>query len=200
MIFERTVTFRAAFDRRCCLRETDMSLRRTTCQRCGRFNGIDHVCPTFSSELSEKLCRNCERTQPIDRFSKLKSGLRASYCRDCHVKSAGTSVRRRREVVAQYGRRWRLHAKYSIAPNDYERLLAIQKGVCAICHQGQKGRWKPLNVDHDHRTGRVRGLLCTRCNLWLAWFEKHSAAIERYIREGDAGVWAALGGGIPVAV
>lgn len=45
---------------------------------------------------------------------------------------------------------------------DYERLLAAQGGGCAIC--GATPKTRRLDVDHDHRTGAVRGLLCHRCN------------------------------------
>jgi Recombination endonuclease VII. len=48
----------------------------------------------------------------------------------------------------------------------YERLLAEQGGVCAIC--GNPPKTRRLHVDHDHKTGRVRGLLCYRCNRLLA--------------------------------
>lgn len=51
---------------------------------------------------------------------------------------------------------------------EYERLLAAQGGGCAICGATPKSR--RLHVDHDHKTGRVRGLLCHRCNRWLPNF------------------------------
>jgi hypothetical protein len=48
---------------------------------------------------------------------------------------------------------------------DYDRLLAAQGGGCAICKAPPKTR--RLHVDHDHKTGAVRGLLCHRCNRGL---------------------------------
>jgi hypothetical protein len=45
---------------------------------------------------------------------------------------------------------------------DYEALLAAQGGVCALC--GKPPKTRRLSVDHDHKTGTVRGLLCFRCN------------------------------------
>lgn len=50
---------------------------------------------------------------------------------------------------------------------DYDRMLAEQGGVCAICGNPPKAR--RLDVDHDHRTGAVRGLLCHRCNRGVSW-------------------------------
>lgn len=52
-----------------------------------------------------------------------------------------------------------------ITDDDYARLLAAQGGCCAIC--GNPPRTRRLHTDHDHATGRVRGLLCYRCNRGL---------------------------------
>jgi hypothetical protein len=63
----------------------------------------------------------------------------------------------------------RLLKDYGINEATYEALLRSQGGVCAICHEGESrvgpfGQTEPLCVDHDHATGRVRGLLCNGCN------------------------------------
>lgn len=57
-----------------------------------------------------------------------------------------------------------LRREYGITHATYEQLLRSQGGVCAICHQPERRR-QPLSVDHDHATGRVRGLLCDDCNI-----------------------------------
>jgi Recombination endonuclease VII len=49
-----------------------------------------------------------------------------------------------------------------VSDNEYARLLEAQGGGCAIC--GAKPKTRRLHVDHDHKTGKVRGLLCHRCN------------------------------------
>jgi hypothetical protein len=54
---------------------------------------------------------------------------------------------------------------------DFERLLETQRGVCAICKKARPEN-RTLHVDHDHKTGRVRGLLCFRCNNALGDFEE----------------------------
>ena len=60
--------------------------------------------------------------------------------------------------------RGRLRA-YGITLADYERMFAEQGGVCGICKKFRVSKSHPrLNVDHDHKTGRVRGLLCWMCN------------------------------------
>jgi hypothetical protein len=52
-----------------------------------------------------------------------------------------------------------------VSDEQYERLLAAQGGHCALCPNGPKTR--RLHVDHEHRSGKVRGLLCHRCNRTL---------------------------------
>ena len=54
---------------------------------------------------------------------------------------------------------------YGISLNDYNVMLSSQGGVCAICYQTKfNKRNKRLFVDHNHTTGKVRGLLCINCN------------------------------------
>lgn len=62
-------------------------------------------------------------------------------------------------------RRAVLKREYGITPEQYDRMHAEQGGVCAICGDQQRGR--ALDVDHDHVTGAVRGLLCSGCNQTL---------------------------------
>lgn len=87
------------------------------------------------------------------------------------------------------GKNWRdinLRRKYGITEKDYEKLLAKQNGKCAICgftpydrakFEGKLGKqgslpinYRNLHVDHCHKTGKVRGLLCWSCNVGLGKF------------------------------
>lgn len=60
-----------------------------------------------------------------------------------------------------------LKAKYGITPAEYTAMAERQKGLCAICAQASVGKKKYLSVDHCHTTGKVRGLLCDKCNLGI---------------------------------
>lgn len=54
---------------------------------------------------------------------------------------------------------------YGLSIDDYEKLILEQNGVCAICSRLPNGR--NLSVDHNHVTGKIRGLLCLPCNTML---------------------------------
>jgi hypothetical protein len=73
------------------------------------------------------------------------------------------------------GRDQRLKRKYGLSQKDYVRMYAFQLGRCAICHEA--GDLGELFVDHDHATGRIRGLLCDACNNMLGRARDNQATL-----------------------
>jgi hypothetical protein len=74
-----------------------------------------------------------------------------------------------------------LRRRYGITQADYEAMLRAQGGACAICRatSSNNGREETyFDVDHDHVTKRVRGLLCRHCNVLLGSLEKDAALLE----------------------
>ena len=65
---------------------------------------------------------------------------------------------------------------YGISPEDYDAMLAKQGGLCAICLNAAK-----LVVDHNHTTGRVRGLLCPECNQAIGLLRENRASLQNAI-------------------
>lgn len=74
-------------------------------------------------------------------------------------------------------REW-LKKRYKLTLEEYEQLFKQQAFACAICLQS-----KPLCVDHDHTTSRVRGLLCAQCNFKIGWLEVcgNNSRLWRYL-------------------
>lgn len=94
----------------------------------------------------------------------------------------------KQEKVAYYKKRWkskeykltarksRLKRKYGITPIVYDKMFENQNGVCAICGKKETkhdryGNIKNLQVDHNHKTGKIRGLLCFMCNAGVGMFD-----------------------------
>jgi len=79
----------------------------------------------------------------------------------------------------------RLRNTYGISLGDYNELFSQQGGKCAICRKHQSEFSYPLYVDHDHKTGKVRGLLCCGCNTGLGHFEKLHKEMQDYLTKYD---------------
>jgi hypothetical protein len=74
-----------------------------------------------------------------------------------------------------------LFVRYGIMLEDYERMYRQQNGACAFCRRRPE-RMK-LHVDHDHRTGHIRGLLCAPCNRALGMLEGNMERVIEYLRK-----------------
>lgn len=91
------------------------------------------------------------------------------------------------EQQARYeaARARRLLMTYGITIAEYEEIKAVQGGMCPIC-QRAKGISAPLQVDHDHDTTEVRGLLCGRDNNRVGWFEAKRERVLDYLANPPA--------------
>jgi hypothetical protein len=73
---------------------------------------------------------------------------------------------------------------YGITKEEYDQLLVSQKNCCALCGKHQLTMKRRLHVDHNHRTGKVRGLLCGACNIGLIGFETMDwKVVKKYLKE-----------------
>lgn len=99
-----------------------------------------------------RICKNCGRLLPDTEFTKGR--YECKYCR----------------------REKDLRRRYGITQEDYIKMWEEQDGKCKLCGKKPEGY---LDIDHDHKTGRVRGLLCRGCNLML------DEMLEKSITEGD---------------
>jgi hypothetical protein len=139
-----------------------------------------------------KTCRRCGRSKPIGDFY-----IGYTSCKECakqharEVYAAGTSATRSYDGGFEASLK-RLHG---MTLADYDRMSAAQDGRCAVCRQPEtvlrrNGQPYRLAVDHDHRTGRGRALLCRRCTQIVRAFDEHAGlfdAVRHYLdRSGPA--------------
>jgi hypothetical protein len=154
-----------------------------------------------------KCCKKCGESKPLSEYYRatgMKDGHR-SECKDCHKAKQQIWYQANREHSIAQVKRWQqenkehLHAyrreyrqrrkaeerdaylrrTFGISQADYETLLAKQGGGCAIC--GKPPGNTALHVDHDHETGKVRGLLCVGCNNALGQFHDDPHLLHRAI-------------------
>jgi hypothetical protein len=79
-----------------------------------------------------------------------------------------------------------LRRSYGLSIAEYNTMFAERNGLCDICHKAEvafneNGVPRSLSVDHNHVTGKVRGLLCHNCNRKLGWYEREMFGINSYL-------------------
>lgn len=139
----------------------------STCKSCGgekpqgQGRKLCDGCRVTSTERTR--ARQREHGRDYYQRNKDRIGAQSRAWATSNPEKAAAIKRKSYEAEKASGKRHaRNLAKFGLTPADYERLLAHQGAVCAICG-GVDGR-RRLNVDHDHATGEVRGLLCSGCN------------------------------------
>lgn len=120
-------------------------------------------------------CPDCGETKSLDAFprNRASSRGRATYCKPCHANRTRACIRR----IHGSGRLFQLGRRYGLDEIDIGWLLLRQNNGCAICKNETR-----LHVDHDHETGRVRGLLCLNCNNGLGMFDDRVELMQKAIR------------------
>lgn len=111
--------------------------------------------------MLSKRCTKCGELKDLTEFRSRSNGNKHSWCIVCH-----NSYKKNTPPDNRVAHDRSLRHKYGITVEEYEAMLVSQSGACAICG-GVEPSGKRLAVDHDHGTGKVRQLLCHRCNLVL---------------------------------
>jgi hypothetical protein len=110
-------------------------------------------------------------------IARARQRKREEAYRERHREEIRTRHRDWRRARPEY-RKWEHLRRYGITQEFYEELLAEQGGRCEICGTTDPGERRTLFcVDHDHETGKIRGLLCARCNKGLGAFGDDPARV-----------------------
>ncbi len=137
----------------------------------------------ISVETKTKKCPKCKRILPATpvyfyRRKKAKFGL-DSYCKEC---------------LRIYYTLRNIKKRYSISKNQFDQMVKKQKSSCAICGVKFANLFHPHNkesftyhasaprVDHNHKTGLIRGLLCDRCNLLIGEAHENTMVLVNAIK------------------
>ena len=129
--------------------------------------------------LKTKVCAKCRKRKLRKHFypyRRFKSGLQ-SFCIECGKKyNAKRRQQKEKECKARARRDW-LWSQYGLTEYDYKQILQHQKYRCGIC----RIKLHCPQVDHCHKTGRIRGLLCQGCNTALGGFKDRIRILRQAI-------------------
>lgn len=156
------------------------------------------------------ICKTCSRTKANQYYHKNieqeRTRKRSCYQKHKHrwVKTRQKWESKHKEQRREYNIKSkakhfykyennRLEKAYKISLAEYNRLFNKQKGCCAICEKHQSELKNRLAVDHNHKTGKIRKLLCAKCNIWMGLLEnknfiEFTKKAKRYLEKHKKGI------------
>ena len=125
-----------------------------------------------------KFCSKCKQEKPTNEFHKDKNSKDelTIWCKNCRK-----IYDKNRIPKSEKGKR-ETKFKYDLTFNQWQDLFNMQNGCCAICGKHQSKLKRRLDADHNHKTKKVRGLLCSQCNTHLGIYEKQKIQFEKYLK------------------
>jgi hypothetical protein len=144
----------------------------------------------------KKICKVCGEEKDSSEFSisytnkdRLRSDCKKCFCK--YVKDKRGYKGRSKHLAYKirtkdYSKDTYLIAKHNITLEQYKNLLTNQNNKCKICGAEQGTLNKELFVDHDHETGKIRGLLCQNCNFGIGLLKDDISILEKaleYLKE-----------------
>ena len=122
--------------------------------------------------MKTKICTKCGIEKEINKFHPKPSGkfgvmAECKICRNIYTKKYSENHKKEK---SEYMKEWFLNKRYGITKAIYNQMLEAQNYLCAICGKPETSFDKKhktarlLSVDHNHKSGKIRALLCTRCN------------------------------------
>lgn len=161
------------------LRNAESTMRRAARE------GRERAFPKQREELPDgfRRCADCGELKRLEEFprSRAESSGHIYYCGPCHMARGVESKTRTHGSTRDY----HLKRRYGLSSAEVAAMLAAQMGVCAICLAVPD----PIHVDHDHKTGRVRAILCFNCNGGLGQFKDRAELLRRGADYLEGNVW-----------
>lgn len=130
-----------------------------------------------------KYCRSCKSRKEASLFFKdiSKKDGRGTLCKECKTRKINSWKAKNTNKVLSYRRKTLLN-KYSLSEDDQAELLRKQQHKCKICDISFNSlHSKNMCIDHDHVTNKVRGILCSNCNLLLGYSKDNISTLEKAI-------------------
>ncbi len=145
---------------------------------------LDNAGRLISNE-GDKRCSKCKQVKAVTEFhiDRAANDGRRKHCKPCATQHSKNHNQERPHIYKAIRRR-ALYARYGITADQYDQMLSQQGGGCAICgatSEQHERQARPLHIDHDHATGKVRGILCTGCNTGLGKFRDDPSLIQAAI-------------------
>lgn len=122
-----------------------------------------------------------------DRISKNRK-LRRAKEHDTVINIERNCYQKHKDKRATYKKSFIFAKRYGIKIEDYNKILDNQNGKCAICERHVSDFNRLLAVDHNHKTGKVRGLLCFSCNVAIGNFKDSIDILRKavkYLEDND---------------
>lgn len=140
------------------------------------------------------VCRTCQVEKPVEEFRlRRDKGYRERSCKGCRYEQAKRNPNREKNVrkyrdSEKYAISMRksVVSKYGLTIEEYNQMYEAQGGLCAICQLPEARNNRMLSVDHCHKNGQVRALLCDNCNSILGRVKdspEHAMSIYNYLLE-----------------
>lgn len=182
--------------------------RVSICPNCGKRKDwrakICGQCKWWGPQPTEKVCNGCGKTYPIEQYSLRPSGKTGhikyrSRCRDCEREENRLRLQQmtgeKKTAYIQKKRQWEKDnpdkikktsirstwKKKGFNPDEIEEFFKLHNTICDICGMPEDGRFTNLSIDHDHNTGKIRGMLCNSCNLGLGKFKDNLEILQKAI-------------------
>ena len=154
-----------------------------TCSECREEKTLSSFNRSSSTKDGyQNWCRECQKRK-YDVYRREHPEKQAARWKRYYLKNRERMIQRTRSYEekigeAEFRKRWKLRnmkakfARYGITEEEYNQFLETQKQKCGMCLKTlNKKVPRRIHIDHDHATGRVRGILCDGCNLFLGRLE-----------------------------